>query len=308
VALDNYFDELRDTSRPLVTANLPRLSGLDREAEAALRSAWTTIAVERRREIVERMLELAEDNVEFDFTAVFGQGLQDPDATVRHRCVNGLWEADDRAFIPRLIERMTADSDIGVRAAAATVLGHYAMLAQTGKLLRRDSDRIYQALLKTVANASEPIEVRRRALESLGVFQVPEVRGWIQWGYAQGEPALRQSALFAMGRSADAAFLPTVIAEMESPAAAMRYEAANAAGEIGEEEAIPHLMRLLRDGDAQVRHAAVQALAAIGGPRARKQLRELAMGTDEVLSEAAREALEALEKTDEGGFGLSLPR
>ena len=44
---------------------------------------------------------------------------------------------------------------------------------------------------------------------------------------------MRQSALFAMGRTADSRWAKVVLSELESHEPAMRFEAAQAAGEMG---------------------------------------------------------------------------
>jgi hypothetical protein len=138
------------------------------------------------------------------------------------------------------------------------------------------------------------IEVRRRALEGLAYVDLPDVRELIHMAYYDEEPLLRQSALFAMGRSADRRWAKFVLAELESREEAMRFEAAVAAGELGLSAAVQSLIGLLDDRDRTVREAAATSLGQIGGPAARRAL-EAAAGTgDETLADAAEAALEEL--------------
>lgn len=297
--LDKYFADLQDTARPLTSAALTRLSGLVAEERAQLASLWNGLPAERRRQIVSRMVDLAEDNVELDFASVFCHAMTDPDPAVRERAVSGLWESDDRTHILKLADRLAADTSAEVRAAAASVLGHFAELAVDGKLVTRDATRVHDALLRALSGNDEPPLVRRRALEAIAPFNAPEVHAWVRWAYAHTEPLLRQSALFAMGRSGNDAWLPVVLAELRSKVPGMRFEAANAARELAEPSAVPSLIELLTDADPEVQVAAIHALGAIGGATAKKVLRRCtAEDQDDVVREAARGALESMDDPD----------
>jgi hypothetical protein len=154
-------------------------------------------------------------------------------------------------------------------------------------------------LLSSLEDEDEPVEVRRRALESVGPFLTDEVRDWINWGYKSGDPFLRQSALNAMGRSCDESWLPLVLIEMDGDDPAIRFEAATAAGELGGVEALPRLSELVDDTDSEVAMAAMRAIGAIGGPQAKKILGALSTdGEADQLKEAASDALETIEGED----------
>ena len=304
-----YLEELKDLSKDVSATGLAQLSGVDGEEAGELRDAWPGIPAERRREVVSRLVELAEENVEMDFYAVLCHALTDEDAAVRERAVSGLWESDDRRTIPRLIDRLTNDDAKGVRAAAAVVLGHFAQLAESGKLIERDKERVYVGLMETLRNQQEPVEVRRRALEAVAPFQTSEVRDWVRWAYGSDAPLLRQSAVFAMGKNCDPAWLPTVVEELSSHDPAMRFEAANAARELAGEEAVPQLADLVQDTDRQVAMAALQALGGIGGARARKMLRGFAaMSDDDAVREAAEESLRLMQSEEADFFALDPQR
>lgn len=304
MTLAPYITELVDAQQELKSGGLARLSGLLEDEQAELRGRWPEIAADRRRDIMARLVELAEDNADLDFHAVFCAALSDEDAVVRERAVGGLWESDDRRTIPKLTDRLRDDPDERVRAAAALVLGHFADLAADGKLLQRDAVQVFGVLMGILKDDEEQVAVRRRALESVAAFQVPDIEEWVRWGYESPEPELRQSALHAMGRSADPAWLPVIYREMESGDAAMRYEAATAAGALGEEKAIPHLVELVDDTDPEVAVASVIAMSAIGGAKAKKLLSGFAAnGEDNAIQDAATEALRAME-VEEGDFAL----
>jgi hypothetical protein len=309
VSIAAYMAELADPATNVSSTGLMSLSGIYGEEVEELCRAWSGLPLERRRELVTKLVELAEENVEMDFYEVLCHAMLDEDAAVRERAISGLWENDDRRTIPKLVERLRKDVDASVRAASATVLGHFAQLAEAGKLIERDRDRVYGALMDTLGDECEPLEVRRRALESIGAFQVPEVRDWVRWGYHSDDPLLRQSAVFAMGRSSDSVWLDIVCDELSSDDPAMRFEAANAARELAGEEAVPKLADLVQDDDRQVAMAALQALGGIGGARAKKLLRGYAaMAEDEAVREAAEVSLRLIQTEEADVFSLEPER
>ena len=209
--------------------------------------------------------------------------------------MHGLWESDDRKNIALLADRLENDSDAAVRAASAMALARFATLGQEGKLVAKDAERVHEVLMDALEDTDEDLEVRRRALESVAVSPEGNIREWIEWAYSSNEQGLKCSAVFAMGRTVDASWLPIILEEIDSPDAAMRYEAANASGELGEEDAIPRLAELLDDSDSQVQVAAIHALACIGGISAKKLLRKCAKSDDDSLREMAEEALEMMD-------------
>jgi HEAT repeat protein len=118
------------------------------------------------------------------------------------------------------------------------------------------------------------------------------VRDLIEDAYSSGERRLQISAVHAMGRSADADWLPTIVEEMHNEDPEMRFEAAQAAGELGEEDIIPELASLTQDEDAEVQEAAIAALGHIGGPAARSVLHSVASeSNDERVLESVTDAL-----------------
>lgn len=293
--LERLLAELEDEEKPLRHSSLVHFSGLTPEELEVFRRGWSRLSPRRRRQVVSEMMSLAEDNVELDFNSVFRLCLRDPDEEVREKAVLGLWECEERSLIPSLISLLREDPSTRVRAAAAQGLGKFASLAEEGKLLPRDATRVKEALLEVVRNPREPLEVRRRALEAVAPFNLPEVDQIIQEAYHSREPLLRQSGLYAMGRTGNPRWLPTILMELQSPDPAMRYEAAFACGALGEESVVPRLLPLLRDGDLQVRLAAIEALGAIGGPVAKRALLQCLRSPDEAVREAAQAALQEVE-------------
>src|SRR5207237_268559 len=124
----------------------------------------------RRRKIAATLVQLAEDNIEYDFNAVFNVLLDDPDAQVRRLAVEGLEEDESLPTLRRLIAVLEADTDAEVRAAAANSLGPAALRAEIGKLKGEWPARLREALLGALRDPQATEEVRRRALESVSYF------------------------------------------------------------------------------------------------------------------------------------------
>jgi HEAT repeat protein len=295
MSLDSYLPELADTGRPLKTAKLTNLSHLSAEERAALARVWPGIDPERRLQIVQRLNDVTDDNPEYDFSAVFIACIEDADSRVRAAAIEGLWEYEERDLIPILVERLHADADADVRAAAALALGRFVVLGEFDGLRPGDLSTIEDVLTETINDSAEVEEVRARALEALGARSEPWVRDLIADAYASGEHRMQVSAVHAMGRSCDSYWLPDVIQQMQSDDAELRYEAATAAGMIGDEGAVPHLVFLIGDEDSEVQEVAIEALAEIGGSDARTALSQQLHNPDERLREAAREAIAAME-------------
>ncbi len=284
---------------PLKYSRLVQLSGLSTDEIVQFKLAWPAMPPELKRELLERLVGLSEDDIELDFTGILRTCLDDPDEDVREIATRGLWECDDRAVIRPLIYILNADPSAKVRAAAGISLRNFAVMAQEGKLLARDADRIRSTLIAVIERPDEDMEVTRRAIEAVASLESPEIEKIIRDAYDSGVSELVQSALYAMGQSSHPRWLPTVVAEMDNEHAEIRYEAANAVGELGGETVVPHLIKLIQDDDLEVQLAAVRGLGAIGGSLATRALKQCLKLDDEALEDAAQAALEKLEFDDD---------
>lgn len=306
MTLAKFLNGLVDPAEPLRTSELLLFSNIIPEDLDEVGGPWRSLPDHRRHEVVARMIEMADDSPDLDYGLFFRFALADPFGLVRERSIMGLWECEDRSVLPLLLHHLACDPDPWVRAAAAMVLGRFATLAQCGKLLERDGQKVYAQLLARLSAGDEQLEVRRRSLESLAVFQDEMVHQWIRWGYNSPSGPMRESALYAMGRNCNAQWLGIIVAELESEDAAMRYEAANACREMADEGTVPQLALLLHDDDMQVQVAAIQALGAIGSVESKRHLRQW-LGT--APDDAARAVAEAtLEQASEGEARLRLPK
>ncbi len=272
-----------------------RLAGLASADVPVLRTTWTELAPDRRRAVLSLAIQLAEDDVQLDFTTLFRACLKDPDAAVRARAVEGLWEDEEFRTADSLALLLRKDPDEGVRIAAALGLSRFAVSAEVGSLYAPSASRVREALFAAVSDPSETAEVKRRALESLGAFSDESVAPLILAAYRNPNPKMKASAIYAMGRSADERWLPTVLLEIDNENDELRFEAVRAAGLIESPRAVVPLITALEDPDSEVRLAAIGALGEIGGDVARKALEQCAKGPDPAMRDAAVDALAELD-------------
>ena len=307
MTLETLLPTLADPAKSPSAKDLAALTSLEGENRDRFLDVWRTLSIQRRRDIVDRLADIVEDNIELDFDAVFMSGLVDDDVQVRSQSVKALWEYEYDDLVPVLL-RLLRDPEAIVRGEAALGLGRFLLRMEV--LDRDDSlaQQIEGALRARYHDEAELTDVRGRALEALGVRGKDWVHDLIEEAYSSGERRLTISAIHAMGRNADLAWLPMIIEEMESEDAEMRFEAATAAGGIADEDAIPHLAELTADEDVEVQEAAISALGQIGGPSARSVLHEVASETsDERVLEAVTDALaEADFVEDPLGFKIHL--
>ena len=292
MSLQDYLGELADSSTPLGVARLVNLSNLVPDEASAFEEAWRDIDVRRRRQVIHQLIELAEDNVELNFDAVFRVSLSDSDAEVRRRGIRGLWEYEGRELIPALVTLLLKDADETGASGGGPGFG---ALRPEGRVRRRSGLRM-RAWWTTPCEGPSPIlsqttEVRARAVEAVGARSQPWVLEIIEDAYHSDQHRLRVSALHAMGRNCDSRWLSTLLQELTSDNAEMRYEAATACGSLGDEAAVPHLVPLLRDDDTEVQEAAIQALGQIGGTEAKRALEDCLASPEERVRDAALAAL-----------------
>jgi len=293
--IEGTIADLGNSSKPLSSSRLAKLSNLNAEDLGLLEQVWTTIEPKRRRQIVSRLVELAENDFELNFDSIFKNCLGDEDAEVRSKAIEGLWENEEPSLINPLINLLGQDSSEKVQAAAATALGKFIMLAEHKKLRSSHVSKVCQALLAAIGDKSKPVEVKRRALEAISPVSLPQVERAITEAYQSHNPKLRVSAIYAMGKSCNPSWLPILLKELGSADTEMRYEAAGACGELGEEEASPPLIKLVNDPDIELQLAAIRALGKIGGTEAKNCLEQCVDDPGEAIQLAAEQALRELE-------------
>jgi HEAT repeat protein len=291
--------ELLNSDQQLLNSKLTELSNLSPEELQLFKGSWATVETKRRRQIVHRLFELAEDNLDLNFDSILKHCLTDQDEEVQSTAIEGLWENEEPSLISPLANLLEQAGTEKVQAAAATALGKFAMLAEDKKLRSPHVSRIEATLLAVIGDKNKPVEVRRRALEAAAPLSLPQVKAAITEAYQSENLKLKVSAIYAMGKNLDLSWLPILIRELSSSDDEVRYEAAGACGELEEEETVPDLLKLINDPDSDIQIAAVQALGKIGGMTAKECLEDCLDNTSAAIRQAAEQALNELETKED---------
>jgi HEAT repeat protein len=270
------------------------LSDLSSAQAAEMARLWRRLPAPARRDLMGRMEEEARRNFEVDFLAVARIALSDSDPGVRVHAVRSFWECGDAKLVDRFLQILEQDPEAAVRASAATALGPFMERVELEELQADVGARIAGRLM-SVIRGPDDLEVRRRAVESIGYASDPQVLAILENAYSHPEERMRVSALLAMGRSADSSFSAVIVEELRNPAPNLRAEAARAAGALNLRKSVPQLIELLEDVNSEVRARAIEALGEIGGEAAREALEKMqieASGEEWELIETALENAE----------------
>jgi HEAT repeat protein len=296
VSFESDLADLSDPAKRLAATQLVNFSELDEIEAARFDEAWAEIEPGRRLNIVSELTDLAADNVDLNFDAIYKLALRDDEPLVRAAALHGLYEYEARDLIPVLADMLRNDPEAAVRREAAVSLGRYALAAELEQLRSEDAAAVRDVLMESAEDLEEDDQVRGRAIEALGAISGEETENLIESIYGEDSLWLKVGAVDAMGRSCNESWLPLILREMENRAPEMRHAAAFAAGEIGDEGAIGPLKRMaVLDPDREVQMAAIHSLGEIGGAQAKVALKAILYEGDEALEEAVQEAMNEIE-------------
>ena len=299
LSIQELIADLNRGDQELNSSRLIDLSNLSSQEVKLFEQAWAGVEPELRRQIIFKLVELADNNFELNFDSIFMKCLKDTDAEVRSTAIDGLRECEEPSLIGPLVGLLEKDSSEKVQAAAATALGNFAMLAELKKLRPSYASRVEQALLVAVGDETKTIEVRCRALEAVATISQPQVRKSIMEAYESRDDMIKISAIYAMGKNCDGSWPPILLRELTNADARIRYKATEACGELGNEEAVPCLFELVNDSDDEVAVTAIQALGKIGGSDARWYLEQCLDSPEELINRTAKQALDELESEED---------
>jgi len=287
--------EVLGEEHPLSYSRLQFLSNPQAEHLAAFREAWPRASRERRRQVVRALAQLSEDNPDLNFRDVLFFCLADSDEVVRSAAIEGLVDDESLSLLEQLLQMAAGDPSPQVRSEAVLALGRFVYLMETTDFLEGYRQRLLRLLLDIFGDAQAPLEVRRRAVETVSYMgDSSEVEETILRAYQAEEREMHVSAIHAMGHHMGERWHPFLERELASPDPEMRYEAAWACGEMGDPRLVPSLAPLLDDADHEVARAAIWALGEIGGAQARRLLERCLEREEEDIREAAEEALHTL--------------
>ena len=265
--INEAINALIDETKPFPPALLYTFSDLNADDIRILKAAWPSLPLMRRRTLLEDLIDMAERDNLMMFEEVGKVALEDDDADVLISAIDLLFQAEDSRLIPTFLRLLqNASLNERVRAAAANALGPYVYLGEVEKIRPELLHNIVDVLLSIYANDLSDL-VRRRVLESLGYSSHAAVPELLRAAYFRPEVAWQESAMFAMGKSADDQWQSFVLANLEHENLKVRLQAIHAAGELTLYAARQTLLRMLNQEykNEELRHELVWALSQIGG-------------------------------------------
>jgi HEAT repeat protein len=297
IDFNEVIDALLDADTSFPPRYLSRLADLPELELEQLTETWPKIDEVRRQRLLED-LEILADETYLDFDALFLLGLEEALPASRLVSIRGLWECENPAVARKLLPIANNDPENEVRAQAARCLGHFVYLGEFEEISASLYSKVSE-VLKELYTAGPNESIRQGALESLGFSSSKVVDSFIEAALETDKESWLQSALIAIGRSANDEWSPNVIANLHHDDTDIRAEAARAAGLLSAQQAVSHLLQLIDDPEEEVKQSAIWALSEIGGLDARaaiEGLRNYAEDEDEI--EFLDEALENLNFTE----------
>jgi hypothetical protein len=155
-SIEEIITHLADSNYSLINSKLIELSNLSSEELGFLKYSWTSIEAKRRRQIIRRLVELAENNLELNFDGIFKLCLKDEDDEVN----------EEPSLISSLISLLREANSEKVQAAAAAALGKFVILAEDKKLRAAHVLNLQEALLAALQDKNKSVEVERRIIRS----------------------------------------------------------------------------------------------------------------------------------------------
>lgn len=276
----SVIDALLDSGKPFPKKYLPFFSDIDSASLQLLLDAWPRVSLTRKRTLLADLDQLLVEDSLVSFDDLARALLTDLDAPVRAGATRLLAECGDQKLLPLYEKIIAGDPSPEVRAEAAHSLGFFVALGELEQISEAALRRAEESLL--AAARDDNVEVRRRALESLGFSAREEVPALIEAALRRESSDWRVSALIAMGRSSDERWAEPVIRMLLSEDRDVRLEAARAAGELSLPAARLPLLRMLEEEtDPEIFSAIVWSLSQVGGEDVRVYLENLLDQTDD---------------------------
>lgn len=302
IEFDQVIEALLNNTETFPARLLYNLSGIHAYEYQQMAKIWPQISLQRRRSLLEDLEMLASKDFLLDFDNVGRIALHDTDPVVIINAISLLWQAEDKKLIPQFTSYMLKHQDDGVRAAAASALSSYVYLGELDKLPEQTYHTLQEDLLKA-CRSDKSLHVRRRALEALGYSCREEVEALINKAFSSTDTLWLESALCAVGRSADNSWERKVLEFLDHPSNEVKSAAVHAAGELGLARARTRLIGMLDridEEDPEFKAELIWALSQIGGEGVQDTLEDLLDNTedpDEI--ELLEEALDNLSFTED---------
>jgi HEAT repeats len=301
IPFQKVLDILLDKSKEIPHRYLSEFSDIQPASLQLFLEVWPRIELDRKLLLLDRLNARANEDTLVCFDDLGRALLADNEPQVRIHAMRLLVECEDYRLVPIYIDLLSTDSNVAVRAEAASMLGIFVQLGEFDDIPDEVHHQIEDVLLEALNGEDNPV-VRRRALEALGFSSRDEVPVLIESSFNRQDPDWQASAIFAMGRSNDRRWADHVLRTIASEDRRVRLAAVQAAGELELTLARPLLLRLLEDEfDEAIAGAAIWSLSQIGGEDVRLYLQNLLDNIEDDDEQVAflEEALDNLAFTED---------
>lgn len=246
----------------VVTQGLSDLSDDELKRVAML---WNELSAEYKHNVIQALVHVSENNFEYDYKQIALLGLSDDSPIVRSTSIDLLWADESPEVMVILLQLIRNDESSHVKAQGLMGLSKFILLSEYGDMPSDIAKEAQQLSLQLHNDQSQPIEVRRRALEALANSSHPSKDKLIRSAYRSDNHLLKVSSIFAMGRTCDDQWQDILLEELESDDQEVVFEAVRACGEIQLEASIYQLKQLLLSDDREILTMTIWALGEIGG-------------------------------------------
>jgi len=270
------------------------LSDIGAKEESELKHIWNELSSIYKHTLLTALTNASETNIEFNYSPIGQLALTDDDSSlVREAAIDLLWEDESVELFTRLLNLAQTDQSTAVRAKALVSIGRFILLGEYDNMPKSLVKQAIDLSYSLHIDESQPIEIRRRALEALSNSSYLKKDTLIRNAYNSGHHLLKVSAIFAMGRTCDDKWQDILVDELESDDNELVYEAVRACGEIQLETSVSQLRNLVISDDREIQTMAIWALGEIGGKQSIEILSLLQDATeDDDLIDIIDEALD----------------
>jgi len=283
--ITTVIDILKRENSPDVSIVSPTLahglSDLSTEDQKALKQVWQDLLPSYKHKVIQSLVHASEVNFEYNFKRMALVGLKDESAMVRSASIDLLWEDESVAIMRLLLDLIRNDQSSNVKAQALVGLSKFILLGEYEDIPASMAKEAQELSLQLHTDETEPVEVRRRALEAVSNSSHPNKDRLIKQAYHSDNHLMKVSSIFAMGRTCDDKWQEILLEELENDDHEMVYEAVRACGEIQLESSMHQLKELLMSDDREIQTMAIWALGEIGGKDAIDTLSILQETTEE---------------------------
>ncbi len=244
------------------------LSDITEGQAKQLEPSWNELPSSYKHKLLVAFNDASEADFDFSYKQVALLGLKDESSLVRSASVDLLWDDESVNTMRILINLVRTDDAPSVKARALVSLGKFILLGEYEEIPELIALEAQQLTFDIHVDTSQPMEVRRRALEALSNSSHPQKDKLIQSAYHSPEHLFKVSAVFAMGRTCDEKWEDILLEELDGEDNEIVYEAVRACGEIGLSSSVRQIGQLLLGDDREIQLMAIWALGEIGGQQA----------------------------------------